>query len=784
MPESKKHSHLFAGCALAVLVGWATLIVGVAVLASKKSGSGQVAVQAPNTPADGAAIYQGSSRSLAHHREGRLGAAPNFTHVRLSHSTGRGLFAGRAAPSKGVILSQGGRNLAETQADSNGDWQISTVIDRTPGTHAFSLEQRARAGQYVAGESIRLRVPSQHRETVDFTSGGSDGGFQLVAARAETDDIGSAASKKFDELFNAGRLNGSAPKEGAQARGRNYAQRNGSMLDPAWNWLEDANRSYLGEVVPRIKRGGRSQTIAVTGDGEKQKTDNVDRPRRDNDAGSWPKIGSWAPLGIGEWLLAARRGYSTEIVPRLSGQVPSVITTRRTDEEEVGETEAERRRRLERERAATEEAERERLAAERRRREEEQRRLAAEEEAKRAAEQSRRDAEEEARKLAEERRRVLERRAEQQRLAALNARKKAEEDLREAERQREREAELGRAQEEAEKAALERERLAELERERTQEEERLRLARLRLQEQERAREEAERRRLEAERQDRLTAEAEAIRQRLAAQAKLREREAEQRRAERQNEERRLAAERARREALAVPVPTKRSQRLARNIVREPGTLERSSRTTERQRGDRRGLNRFRLRDTEIEFRTAKRTAPSTDTRETRESAPKTPRRSWTQRLRDGLNRFKVRDTEIEISTPERTVARASKAARETVRLTKKATLKTNTTSDRKVALLRTREISRKAKARRRKAKVRAYRRRLRNSVHAQCGRKTARRVKLGRTYVVRRGDSLWRISKRHYRRGRYFKKIYNANSNKIRKASLIYPCQELVVPRR
>lgn len=44
-----------------------------------------------------------------------------------------------------------------------------------------------------------------------------------------------------------------------------------------------------------------------------------------------------------------------------------------------------------------------------------------------------------------------------------------------------------------------------------------------------------------------------------------------------------------------------------------------------------------------------------------------------------------------------------------------------------------------------------------------------------RTYTVVKGDCLWNIAKRYYGDGAQYMKIYNANKDKIKKPSLIYP---------
>jgi colicin import membrane protein len=65
-----------------------------------------------------------------------------------------------------------------------------------------------------------------------------------------------------------------------------------------------------------------------------------------------------------------------------------------------------------------------------------------------------------------------------------------------------------------------------------------------------------------------------------------------------------------------------------------------------------------------------------------------------------------------------------------------------------------------------------------------CRRRAGRRVHPPGVYVVRRGDSLWRIARRHYALGRRYRRIWKANRRRIAKPRLIYPCQRLFIPRR
>lgn len=51
-----------------------------------------------------------------------------------------------------------------------------------------------------------------------------------------------------------------------------------------------------------------------------------------------------------------------------------------------------------------------------------------------------------------------------------------------------------------------------------------------------------------------------------------------------------------------------------------------------------------------------------------------------------------------------------------------------------------------------------------------------------RTYTVAAGDSLSKIAKKHYGDANQWKKIFEANKDKIKNPDLIHPGQVLVIP--
>jgi nucleoid-associated protein YgaU len=51
-----------------------------------------------------------------------------------------------------------------------------------------------------------------------------------------------------------------------------------------------------------------------------------------------------------------------------------------------------------------------------------------------------------------------------------------------------------------------------------------------------------------------------------------------------------------------------------------------------------------------------------------------------------------------------------------------------------------------------------------------------------RRYTVKSGDSLSKIAKQHYGDGNQWRRIYDANRDKIKNPDLIHPGQELTIP--
>ncbi|MEO1265795.1 MAG: hypothetical protein AAFV26_08825, partial [Pseudomonadota bacterium] len=204
-------------------------------------------------------------------------------------------------------------------------------------------------------------------------------------------------------------------------------------VDPALRRLQRAGDNYRREIVPRLSAGGGYDSIGADGNARARPAD--DDVDRGPGSGIRERFDSVFE-DVSSFLTRALRGYQGEIVPRLSGGLPSTVITdrerqRADDEETAGtntdEADAARRRaearRLELERQARLEANqriREQREAERRRADAEER---AREQRQQAEARARAEASERERALARERQSVGE--ADQER-ALADARAAAE----------------------------------------------------------------------------------------------------------------------------------------------------------------------------------------------------------------------------------------------------------------------------------------------------------------------------------------------------------------------
>lgn len=110
---------------------------------------------------------------------------------------------------------------------------------------------------------------------------------------------------------------------------------------------------------------------------------------------------------------------------------------------------------------------------------------------------------------------------------------------------------------------------------------------------------------------------------------------------------------------------------------------------------------------------------------------------------------------------------------------------TRKTRKAKIAEAKRKKQARKAAAERRKYAWREPRRTGRRSKaqRARDCRLAGTDVALPGWYVVKKGDTLWKIASRHYHKGRLYRLIYEANAGRIDHPTRIYPCQRLYIPK-
>lgn|GEM_PF-6450787 len=568
-------------------------------------------------------------------------------------------------------------------------------------------------------------------------------------------------------------------RKGASSLPVRWAQLAPQRNVPGW-WFEETRRIYLREIMPRLARGG-GLTIP---------SDEAGQRRRNSKARGISILGSTGKnlLGsIAQWMKQAGQIYGREIVSRFTGEIPvGIALGLRSDDEK---TKANKSPAHKSRPAKTVQSKDERQIDERRindgKRQAEVTRLAEQQRARaeagqRRAKAARERAQAEAARIAEQTKLAVEaarqaliqqRLEEKQRLAALEkvARKAAEkkrvqDELRVQELAKEAKRNAARAFAEVER------------RKRKKTEQLLEASRLKAIQRAKAaraavdavRAKAEAERIKAER-ERVRAIASAEREKTWKSARLalerdrqaRKREAQKRQASDKARAARTLAEAARRSAA---IETRRA------IERE--AREQKARGHEAPKARHLGNGRG-----------ARETTPELPNRNDRRSS--SYRNKLTTRKRISVGKWTLDDARRRNASPKKTtvIRRSSRVARlakphsngKDVPLPslKPPIIKRASGSQAPVKIRRLRRKGRILKRRR----VGGYRRAVR------CSGRGRHRIRLPGIYVVQRGDSLWRISRRHYWRGRRYWRIYRANRDKIRNPHLIYPCQRLYIPR-
>lgn len=585
-----------------------------------------------------------------------------FRQVLIS-DTGTVVARGYGTPGARIRLLYNDRPVAIATVGSDQTWKIIPHRTLQAGDHRLTIETET-LGERIpeVGDEVRVSIPKGLATPlkIEFEA------EQYLRRHAE--NIGDAASRFFDNFLSQKPATQDPVVRTAETKTSNAEESaTAAAATAAFDWLDTSNAAYQNQIVPRLQVGG-SLRLPQPGAEAPQRTVRLARLQM-------PTIDGITRVVQG-WFGRSADNYDREIIPRLSGARPVQIVIPDQAKEKAEKEEDLEAKRLEEERRRAEaarreaEAERQRIEAENRRIEAERRRLAAE------------------------------KKAEEDRLAALRQRREEEE----AQKRREAEARAAAEQSRAE----EERRRAEQERENAEETRRLALAAKRAA--------AERARLEAERA---------------------------RKAERDNAE--------------VERQRKRAEQLRREVERSRAEAELEA---ERQRARR--LEELRLAwsrartAAERSFRRITRREP-----ETAKPAPETTR--------------VAARTIPPVRNPERIAARPTLPAPLPEKREAPPVKKAEAPGQRRIRTARATPV--KTHRPRRRA-VRSYSRRA-----TRCRRWSKWRIKVPGRYVVRRGDSLWRIARRHYRHGHRYRPIFYANRRKIRNPNLIYPCQRFYIPR-
>jgi len=743
--------------------------------------------------------------------------APRFSRVTIEPGKA-GRFTGSGAPGTSVSVRINGKIAGTAEVGADGTWAMR-VAALGSGDHRVVLYRAdaAEDGVTAEGQEIRIAIPDSVRasEIVAFedrkrgarNSTGEADGPGDVRIRDQAERLGREASREFDafsrrqnedaERKRIARQNTAVDDRDTSNGGADGAQDAGPMAAVS-DWLSRASRDYFDFVVPELARKGPL--------GAQVTAKNMPPPERPHDAPAGevqkpplPDLGALVQRAQ-DWLRDAHRTYNDVVVKDLSRPSPQTLAREeRKDAVEVAGPDASSTR------EAADDAEKEvRRQAELRRELDRQalevaRKAVSEKQERelREAETRRVDAEVAERRDAAERKRRVD-----ELLAAREAQRRQAEETTRVERARQQEDER-RAAERAladEDQRAEEERRAEEVRRReearkqdeTRKEEEL-LAKL---DEDRRRAQAERQRAEAER-------AEAQRQ---AERDRQERvEAERVAQEDTERKKRLAAEALRRREAEAERLAGRQEREARDRLdaRVGAVSERAQRVGEL--ADEAGFGRRRTSDTRDKT-SASGTSASDKSQSDNAAGPKdipiADRKSVRVEQRSAPDEQRRRESRLKQQSERAdTVARlagdagfGNRVAPSGVAIPLPADPSERREALRTASRLggpeRSFRTSRKNDPRPRETSDRPRRLAGWRGRAAPIGgtgckdRRAGRSIRLPGTYVVAPGDTLWHISRRHYRRGLLYGRIYKANRRKIRDPHWIYPCQRFWLPRR
>jgi nucleoid-associated protein YgaU len=573
------------------------------------------------------------------------------------------------------------------------------------------------------------------------------GGEPTLRQRAE--DLARDASDRFTEILSGDR--GSKVAEGADKGAGPGAGADGRPLDPIWDWLGQASRAYRGVIITKLRNPSGDVAILVPPGGSAPKLPTapiageiVREPE--------PRLG-WTYMveSVREWLARANRSYRTEVVKKLvepRGGVPA-RTAEVAPESAVPAAPAPEAPAAQQMAAAPQaDAAADVAAAKVEPKSDEKRKAAAAVEAKREAEaEAKRKAE-----AAAEAKRKAEAAAEAQRKAEAEAKRKADAD---AKRKAEAEAEAKR------KAAAEAKQKAEA-----------------AAEAQRKADAEAKRKAEAAAEAQRKADADAKRKAEAAAEAQRKADAEaKRKAEVAAEAQRKADAEAKQKAAAAAETKRKAEAEAKRKAEVVAEAKRKS-DAEAKRKAEAAAEAKRKSDAE-----AKRLAEEVEAEEKAVAAAK--------RMAAAAPAEPLVTVERNVipTTPEKKTPAAADRGTPVARSETVVSEPAPASGGKSAKATASKHHYGKKRQRRHVRAHRGHRHaHVRKSRRCPSSKRHHRRHEVrgwsGRVHIVRRGETLARISLRYYGTATGYRAIYRANRGTVRRPDLIYPRQRLYIPYR